>query len=200
MLSEPRRPSARREIDLQGKIVMSGLFDPHVHFGVADKFGGDGTFPLAIGFPLAAGFNPIAVIHVGTVRIWKKRVAAKSAGCSNARHSLTSTPCTRRGCGYRAILTTPAIFYRRPYCAPIDFFHQYTPGTNRREWLLTILYNNFRSGYRGGGREQVSLTPEDFEREIEGLSVRGNQALTNPEMLVSEHVLDHEVSAARVTA
>src|SRR5260221_7975979 len=76
------------------------------------------------------------------------------------------------------------------------FFHQYTPGTNCRAWLLTILYNNFRNGYRGAGREQVSLTPEDFEREMEGMSARGDQALTNPEMLVSDHVLDHEVSAA----
>ena len=52
------------------------------------------------------------------------------------------------------------------------FFHQYTPGTNCRAWLLTILYNNFRNGYRGADREQVSLTPEDFEREVEGLSAR----------------------------
>ena len=76
------------------------------------------------------------------------------------------------------------------------FFHQYTPGTNCRAWLLTILYNNFRNGYRGADREQVSLTPEDFEREVEGLSARGDQRLSNPEMLISEHVLDHEVAAA----
>jgi RNA polymerase sigma-70 factor, ECF subfamily len=47
------------------------------------------------------------------------------------------------------------------------FFQQYTPGANCRAWLLTILYNNFRNGYRGADREQVSLTPEDFEREVE---------------------------------
>ena len=34
--------SARREIDLQGKIVMPGLFDPHVHLGLSgDTFGDD---------------------------------------------------------------------------------------------------------------------------------------------------------------
>ena len=76
------------------------------------------------------------------------------------------------------------------------FFHQYTPGTNCRAWLLTILYNNFRNGYRGADREQVSLTPEDFEREVEGLSARRDQRLSNPEMLISERVLDHEVAAA----
>src|ERR1700745_358200 len=72
------------------------------------------------------------------------------------------------------------------------FFHQYTPGTNCRAWLLTILYNKFRNGYRGADREQVSPTPEDFEREVEGLSARGDQRSSNPEMLISEHVLDHE--------
>lgn len=76
------------------------------------------------------------------------------------------------------------------------YFHQYTPGTNCRAWLLTILYNNFRNGYRGAGHEQLSATPEDFERELEKFSSRGDQALSNPEMLVSERIPDHEVSAA----
>jgi RNA polymerase sigma-70 factor, ECF subfamily len=76
------------------------------------------------------------------------------------------------------------------------FFHQYTPGTNCRAWLLTILYNNFRNGYRGADRELVSLTPDDFERAVEGASARGDQRLSNPETLVSEQVLDQEVSAA----
>ena len=33
--------AARREIDLRGKIVLPGLFDPHVHFGISDTFGDD---------------------------------------------------------------------------------------------------------------------------------------------------------------
>ncbi len=76
------------------------------------------------------------------------------------------------------------------------FFHQYTPGTNCRAWLLTILYNNFRNGYRSGDREQLAGTPEEFERELEKLSSQGGQRVTNPETLISENVLDHEVAAA----
>jgi len=76
------------------------------------------------------------------------------------------------------------------------FFHQYTPGTNCRSWLLTILYNSFRNGYRAAGRELLSVTPEDFERELEKVSSRGDQTLSNPDILISEQVLDHEVSAA----
>ena len=60
------------------------------------------------------------------------------------------------------------------------FFHQYTLGTNCCAWLLTILYNNFRNGYRSANREQVSLTPEDFEREVEGLSARGTKIERSP--------------------
>lgn len=76
------------------------------------------------------------------------------------------------------------------------FFHQYTPGTNCRAWLLTILYNNFRNGYRGGAREMLAATPEDFEREVEGASVRSDKPSNNPEALLAEQVLDHEVAAA----
>src|SRR5215831_19319840 len=76
------------------------------------------------------------------------------------------------------------------------FFHQYTPGTNCRAWLLTILYNNFRNGYRAAAREQPSQTPEDFERELEGISARSDSVLSNPESLLSDRILDHEVSAA----
>src|SRR5580698_8885871 len=31
------------------------------------------------------------------------------------------------------------------------FFHQFSPGTNSRAWVLTILFNSFRNGYRKGG-------------------------------------------------
>jgi RNA polymerase sigma-70 factor, ECF subfamily len=76
------------------------------------------------------------------------------------------------------------------------FFHQYTPGTNCRAWLLTILYNNFRNGYRTASREQLSPTPEDFERELEGMSARSDSVLSNLESVLSERVLDHEVATA----
>lgn len=32
---------AKREIDVQGKIIFPGTFDPHVHFGISDRFGDD---------------------------------------------------------------------------------------------------------------------------------------------------------------
>ena len=33
--------TAKREFDLEGKIILPGTFDPHVHFGISDTFGDD---------------------------------------------------------------------------------------------------------------------------------------------------------------
>ena len=76
------------------------------------------------------------------------------------------------------------------------FFHQFTPGTNCRAWLLTILYNIFRNGYRRGAREQVAASAEDFERWADTDSVHSSDAPANPEQIVLEGVLDHEVEQA----
>jgi RNA polymerase sigma-70 factor (ECF subfamily) len=51
------------------------------------------------------------------------------------------------------------------------FFHQFTPGTNSRAWVLTILFNNFRNGYRKSGREQVSQSEAEFTERLEAESL-----------------------------
>lgn len=76
------------------------------------------------------------------------------------------------------------------------FFHQFTPGTNCRAWMLTILYNIFRNGYRRGAREQVAASAEEFERRADTESVHSAAAPPNPEQLVLDSVLDHEVEQA----
>ncbi len=76
------------------------------------------------------------------------------------------------------------------------FFHQFEVGTNCRAWLLTILFNNFRNGYRKTSREQPASTAEDFEHKIEIESMRGNHAESNPETLLSGRGMEQEVEAA----
>jgi len=71
-------------------------------------------------------------------------------------------------------------------------FHQFNPGTNCRAWLLTILYNHFRSGYRRGWREQLANSGDEFEQELESLSVAQDDGHDNPERIVADH------SAARL--
>src|SRR6266478_5686680 len=51
------------------------------------------------------------------------------------------------------------------------FFDQFTKGTNCRAWLLTILYNSFRNGYRRAMREQPATSTEDFEQRLEAQSL-----------------------------
>jgi RNA polymerase sigma-70 factor, ECF subfamily len=76
------------------------------------------------------------------------------------------------------------------------FFDQFEAGTNCRAWLLTILFNNFRNGYRKSSREQPATTVEDFERRIDIESMSGNHADSNPETALSGHGMEREVEAA----
>ena len=76
------------------------------------------------------------------------------------------------------------------------FFHQFTPGTNCRAWVLTILFNNFRNGYRKGGREQVSPSEAEFAERLEAESIAADQSRSNPEALAFAEVMAPEVSAA----
>ncbi len=76
------------------------------------------------------------------------------------------------------------------------FFHQFTPGTNSRAWVLTILFNNFRNGYRKSGREQVSQSEAEFTERLEAESLAADQTRSNPEALAFANVMAPEVTAA----
>src|SRR3984893_11907624 len=73
------------------------------------------------------------------------------------------------------------------------FFHQFTPGTNSRAWVLTILFNNFRNGYRKGGREQVSQSEAEFTERLEAESLAADQTRSDPEELAFANVMAPEV-------
>jgi RNA polymerase sigma-70 factor (ECF subfamily) len=76
------------------------------------------------------------------------------------------------------------------------FFHQFTPGTNSRAWVLTILFNNFRNGYRKSGREQVSQSEAEFTERLEAESLASDQTRSDPEELAFADVMAPEVTAA----
>ena len=76
------------------------------------------------------------------------------------------------------------------------FFHQFETGTNCRAWMLTILFNNFRNGYRKYSREQPASSAEEFDRKVEGESLRTDPAGSNPEALLSGQGMEGEVEAA----
>ena len=76
------------------------------------------------------------------------------------------------------------------------FFEQFTPGTNCRAWLLTILHNVFRDGYRRQLRQPLTNSAEEMERAIDSASLKQESGRVNPESLVMDKVLDYEVQAA----
>jgi RNA polymerase sigma-70 factor (ECF subfamily) len=76
------------------------------------------------------------------------------------------------------------------------FFHQFEAGTNCRAWMLTILFNNFRNGYRKSSREQPAASPEEFERKLETESLRVDPAASNPESMLSLQGMEGEVETA----
>jgi RNA polymerase sigma-70 factor (ECF subfamily) len=76
------------------------------------------------------------------------------------------------------------------------FFHQFTPGTNCRAWLLTILYNNFRNGYRRSSQEQPAASAEDFTRQSDLRGLADDPPDSNPETIVGESRVSREVVAA----
>ena len=76
------------------------------------------------------------------------------------------------------------------------FFDQFQPGTNCRAWLLTILFNNFRNGYRRASREQPASATADFDHRLEATSLSQQPREGNPETAVSARSLDSEVEGA----
>jgi len=76
------------------------------------------------------------------------------------------------------------------------FFDQFEPGTNCRAWLITILFNNFRNGYRRSSREQPASSTADFDRRVEANSLAENPRQENPETTVGQRSMDREVEEA----
>jgi RNA polymerase sigma-70 factor (ECF subfamily) len=76
------------------------------------------------------------------------------------------------------------------------FFHQFESGTNCRAWMLTILFNNFRNGYRKSSREQPASSADEFERKVEAESLRTDPVGSNPEALLAGQGMEGEVETA----
>jgi RNA polymerase sigma-70 factor (ECF subfamily) len=69
--------------------------------------------------------------------------------------------------------------------------HQFTPGTNLKAWLFTILHNTFRNARRHDGRNPVEVDSEAVERAVS--DAPGAQS---PEQLLTRATLDVDLQAA----
>ena len=63
----------------------------------------------------------------------------------------------------------------------LRFAHRFTPGTNVKAWLLTILHNTRRNRMRDAARDPVEV---DGDRMDERVQVEGRAAAATPEQLL----------------
>jgi RNA polymerase sigma-70 factor (ECF subfamily) len=79
------------------------------------------------------------------------------------------------------------------YLRAYRFWHQFTPGTNCKAWLMTILHNNFKNRYRDRYREQQAV---EFDEALHEPAEAAGAAPNDPETLVLSQILDGEVESA----
>ncbi len=87
--------------------------------------------------------------------------------------------------------------FQETYLRAYRFFHQFTPGTNCRAWLLTILHNVFRNRYRKRQKAGPMLDWDSLTHEYERkLAEEQEKEFTNPEATFFSQLLDSEVEEA----
>jgi len=75
------------------------------------------------------------------------------------------------------------------------FFDQFTPGSNCRAWLLTILYNNFRNHLRYSSVHPVAALADQPAEDTEAVSMLDVKSF-NPEEIVARRSLGRQLEAA----
>ena len=87
--------------------------------------------------------------------------------------------------------------FQETYLRAFRFFHQFTPGTNCRAWLLTIMYNVFRNHYPQRLRDQQMLDIERVTNEYEErLFAEGDTECHDPAALFLARRVDKEILEA----
>jgi RNA polymerase sigma-70 factor (ECF subfamily) len=87
--------------------------------------------------------------------------------------------------------------FQETYLRAFRFFHQFTPGTNCRAWLLTVMYNVFRNHYPQRLRDHQMLDIERVTTEYEEkLFADGDSDRHDPAVLFVARRVDKEILEA----
>ncbi len=83
------------------------------------------------------------------------------------------------------------------YLRALRFFHHFTPGTNCRAWLLTIMHNQFKTRYVRTRNARYTVDFETAAYEYEQKRMTDGEARANdPAELVLSHLMDSEIADA----
>lgn len=83
------------------------------------------------------------------------------------------------------------------YLRAFRFFHQFTPGTNCRAWLLTIMHNVFKNGYARAQRAHLTLEFDLAAHEYEKKRLADGEARRDdPADLLLSQLVDSEITNA----
>jgi RNA polymerase sigma-70 factor (ECF subfamily) len=87
--------------------------------------------------------------------------------------------------------------FQETYLRAFRFIHQFTPGTNCRAWLLTIMHNAFRNRYAQRQREPHAVPLDGAEHEYEKTRIAdGAASRSDPAEIVFAQVVDQEIVEA----
>ena len=90
--------------------------------------------------------------------------------------------------------------FQETYLRAFRFFHQFTPGTNCRAWLLTIMHNVFKNGYARTQRAKQTLEFDLAAHEYERKRLAdGDASRDDPADLLLSQLVDSEITDALQT-
>jgi len=90
--------------------------------------------------------------------------------------------------------------FQETYLRAFRFFHQFTPGTNCRAWLLTIMHNVFKNRYPHYQRANRTLEFDGAAHEYEKKRLAdGDAGRDGPADLLLSQLMDSEITDALQT-
>jgi len=142
-------------------------------------------------------------MHPGRVCGTSLDMAAKEAGEQEKRVLFEQWALSQKDYIYTACLyltrqkEEAEDLFQETYLRAFRFFHQFTPGTNCRAWLLTIMHNAFKNRYPQHLRDARTVEFDSAAHEYEKkLLADGDAGRDDPAEALFSRLVDSEIADA----